>query len=123
MKVKVEIVVGNGTARGKEITFTKGKEPGNLVFNIPFKLFKEYEILGLDWEEKATRSVGKAATGAILGGALTGGLGLIAGAALGGKKKDASTAVITYQDERGAVQKLIVRLNAKEMQNLTALKD
>lgn len=119
-KVTVEIIAGNATVSGKKITFSKGKAPGKTIFNIPFKLIKEYEIISLDWEEKSTRSAGKAAAGAIVGGALTGGIGLLAGAALGGKKKDNSTAVVIYLDDKGKEQKLVVRCGPKEYESLTA---
>jgi len=53
------------------------------------------EILSVDLEEKKTRSVGKVAAGAIIGGILTGGIGLLAGGALGAGRKDKSTIYIT----------------------------
>ncbi len=71
------------------------KEHGEGVVKIKGKL---YYFLGAHIEEKHTRSAGKAAAGAIVGGALTGGLGAIAGAAIGGKKKDASTFFIDLMD-------------------------
>src|SRR5699024_9231803 len=55
-------------------------------------------FLGVHKEEKHTRSAGKAAAGAIVGGVLTGGVGAIAGAAIGGRKKDASTFWIDFVD-------------------------
>lgn len=121
MKATVEIVAGNATVSGKKVTISKGKTPGKVFFNVPWKLFKEYQLLTLDWEEKSTRSAGKAAAGAIVGGLLTGGIGLLAGAALGGKKKDISTAVIKYLDDTGKEQSIIVRCTAKDFENLTAL--
>ena len=59
-------------------------------------LINKKDILDIRIEEKGDRSVGKAATGAIIGGVLTGGIGLIAGAALGAKKKDLSELFIDY---------------------------
>lgn len=53
------------------------------------------EIISIDLEEKKTRSVGKAAAGAIIGGALTGGVGLLLGGALGASAKDKSNLYIT----------------------------
>lgn len=53
------------------------------------------EILSVDLEEKKTRSAGKVAAGAIIGGILTGGIGLLAGGALGAGKKDRSNIFIT----------------------------
>jgi hypothetical protein len=49
----------------------------------------EYTWKSLKWKqsEEVFRNGGKAAAGALLGGALLGGAGLIAGAAMGGKRK------------------------------------
>lgn len=53
------------------------------------------EIISIDLEDKQTRSLGKAAAGAIIGGILTGGIGLLAGGAIGGSKKNLSNIFIT----------------------------
>jgi|GEM_PF-7091705 len=45
------------------------------------------DILEIGYGKEAYRSGGKAAAGAIIGGFLTGGLGLIAGAAIGGRRR------------------------------------
>lgn len=71
------------------------KEHGEGVVEIKGKL---YYFLGTHKEEKHTRSAGKAAAGAIIGGALTGGVGAVAGAAIGGRKRDASTFWIDFMD-------------------------
>ena len=73
----------------------ESKEYGEGVVEIKKKL---YYFLGTHKEEKHTRSAGKAAAGAIVGGVLTGGVGAIAGAAIGGRKKDASTFWIDFVD-------------------------
>ena len=54
------------------------------------------DITALSFDEKTTRSAGKTAAGAIIGGFLTGGVGLIAGAAIGARKKDASSIYIHF---------------------------
>ncbi|GGE47608.1 hypothetical protein GCM10011391_27990 [Pullulanibacillus camelliae] len=71
------------------------KEKGEGVVKIKGKL---YYFLGAFKEEKYKRSAGKAATGAIVGGLLTGGVGAIAGAAIGGRKKDNSTFWMDFVD-------------------------
>jgi hypothetical protein len=53
------------------------------------------DIVSVDLEEKKNRSVGKAAAGAIIGGLLTGGIGLLAGGAIGAARKDKSNLYIT----------------------------
>lgn len=73
----------------------ESKEYGEGVVEIKKKL---YYFLGTHKEEKHTRSAGKAAAGAIVGGVLTGGVGAIAGAAIGGRKKDASTFWVDFAD-------------------------
>jgi hypothetical protein len=55
------------------------------------------DIIDISFEEKSNRSVGKAAAGAIIGGVLTGGIGLLAGAALGARKKNSSMLYLTVE--------------------------
>lgn len=58
-------------------------------------------IIDISIDEKSTMSAGKAATGAIIGGALTSGIGFLAGAAFGGRKRNDSTIYvrIIYHDK------------------------
>jgi len=49
-------------------------------------------------DEDKYRSAGGAAVGAIIGGVLTGGIGLLAGAALGGRRKQRSSYLVTFDD-------------------------
>ena len=60
-----------------------------------FVLIDNDEILNISLDEKTNRSLGKAAAGAVIGGVLTGGIGLLAGGLLGGRKKDVSNVYIT----------------------------
>lgn len=77
-------------------------------------------VKGIEWDEKGTRSVGKAAAGAIIGGVLTGGIGLIAGAAIGAKKKDQSVAILACTD--GLVDYTIyLRAKADKYRKLVSL--
>lgn len=65
---------------------------------------KKYHFLGMDTNLSHKRSGGKAAAGAIVGGVLTGGVGAIAGAAIGGRRKDDSTAMLDFMEvETGKV--------------------
>ena len=59
--------------------------------------FPKEDIVNLEMDRASKRSAGKAAAGAILGGVLTGGLGLLAGAAYGGRKRDDSIIVMTVK--------------------------
>lgn len=45
------------------------------------------DIISFEYRNESHRSAGKAAAGAVIGGILTGGIGLLFGAALGGRKK------------------------------------
>src|SRR5690625_3666437 len=71
------------------------KAHGEGVVRIKGKL---YYSLGINKDEAHTRSAGKAATGAIVGGVLTGGVGAVAGAAIGGRRKDTSTFDLSFMD-------------------------
>ena len=54
------------------------------------------EILSIDSEQY--RSAGKAAAGAIIGGVLTGGIGLLVGAAIGGRRRKEASYLIRFSD-------------------------
>ncbi|MCY8813621.1 hypothetical protein P8917_01205 [Bacillus atrophaeus] len=55
------------------------------------------KVIHIEWNEKGKRSVGKAATGAVVAGVATGGFGAIVGAAVGGRNKDNSTCVMIVE--------------------------
>lgn len=55
------------------------------------------DIVAISNEKSGSRSVGKTAAGAIVGGVLTGGIGLIVGGALGARKTNTSEVYITYK--------------------------
>lgn len=57
---------------------------------------KKFYFLGFAHNAAGERNIGKAAAGAIIGGVLTGGVGLIAGGAIGGMKKNTSTATLLF---------------------------
>lgn len=118
-QVIFEVIAGKnllGKASGNVyIMIDESKEHGDGVVKIKNKLFY---FLGSHKEEKYTRSAGKAAAGAIIGGVLTGGIGAIAGAAIGGRKKDDSVYFIDFADyetkEEFTVQ---VKVNRKRSKN------
>ncbi|MDE3251209.1 MAG: hypothetical protein KGO92_00290 [Bacteroidota bacterium] len=70
------------------------KEKGFLSANRHLYI-KSDEIISIDFEEKKNRSIGKVATGAVIGGILTGGIGLLAGGVLGSGRKNNSNLYIT----------------------------
>lgn len=70
---------------GDHITFLGLNKP-----MVPVESIKKVEL-----QKASKRSLGKAAAGAVVGGVLTGGIGAVAGAAIGGRKKDDSLLVVT----------------------------
>lgn len=62
--------------------------------------FTPNDILEVGLNQEAYRSAGKAVTGAVIGGILTGGIGFLAGAAIGGKrrKEDQLHLIINYHN-------------------------
>lgn len=78
----------NFSIENTSIVLRKGSET--------FKLPKE-DIVAISNEKSGHRSVGKTAAGALVGGVLTGGIGLIVGGALGARKKDTSEVFVTYK--------------------------
>lgn len=60
-----------------------------------FSIQKE-DIIDVTFEKTGSRSVGKAAAGAIVGGILTGGIGLLVGGALGARKNNKSELYVYY---------------------------
>lgn len=63
-----------------------------ILTEIPLSAIKSIRL-----ERASSRSTGKAATGAIVGAVIAGPLGLIAGGALGGRKKNESVILVTVQ--------------------------
>ena len=54
-------------------------------------------IINVDFEKSSSRSAGKAVAGAIVGGVLTGGIGLLVGGALGARAKNKSELYIYFK--------------------------
>lgn len=112
--VKLEYLGGHpGIKRAKEIKIEKGDEPRTLILDGKHMV----RVASIEFGEQGRRSAGKAVVGAALGAALTGGIGLLAGAAIGGRRKDASMAVIITEDGLN----IYLRCTVKELPQLTAL--
>lgn len=62
------------------------------VLEIPKK-----DVVNVTLDKMSHRSLGKAAAGALIGGVLTGGIGAVAGAVIGGRRKDDSVIVMTIK--------------------------
>lgn len=81
-----------------------------------------YYFLGVHKDEKHSRSAGKAAAGAIVGTVLTGGIGAIAlaGAAIGGRKRDKSTFFIDFANYETKEE---FTVQAKQLKGTTSISD
>lgn len=82
-------------ARFNQYKMVNEKKVGDGVVKIKGK---HYYYLGSQTQEQYKRSAGKAAAGAIVGGVLTGGIGAVAGAAVGGRRKDDSVFWLHFAD-------------------------
>jgi hypothetical protein len=81
-----------------------------------------WKLDGIEWEESATRSAGKAAGGAIVGTLVAGPLGTIAGAAIGGRKRDNSKAfVYLINPETNEEVTLHIRCTESQYREITSL--
>jgi len=78
----------------------------------PFLTIPKADIISLTLERSDTRSAGKAAAGAIIGGALTGGVG--------GRKKDNSVIVLKVKYGAAEVDLLFSSGNTKQSYSLVA---
>ncbi|HAK1261693.1 TPA: hypothetical protein H1115_001028 [Listeria monocytogenes] len=98
------------------LTYMTEIAPGVVVFD---NNETQYVYQGFIWNQDSKRSAGKTATGAIVGGVLTGGIGAIAGGAIGAKKKDISYSVISLLrvSDASPVQ-LIIKCNKKKASKL-----
>ena len=99
---------------------------------IQIQLYKGFKTLGsyngsaiksvAEIDEEKFRSAGKAVIGALVGGVLTGGIGLLAGAAFGGRRRKTGTYMIIFNDghhvafeeKRGSVVKHLDKMIEKE---------
>ncbi|WP_456273646.1 hypothetical protein [Bacillus sp. AK031] len=114
-EIRLDYIGGHPTIKPKQVSIRQGADPKVLKIGLVTLNVKKVE-----WDEKGKRSAGKAAAGAIIGGVATGGLGLIAGAAIGGRKKDTSCTIMTVEDD-GIEYTLYFRTNGKEYSKLVSM--
>lgn len=111
--MKLDVIKGIKGIKGK-VVMVPTRNTGEVNVQSGFSMPIKKQITNIEWQHKEGRSGGKAAVGAIGGGLLAGPLGLIAGAAIGGKKNEISTAVINFE-EGGEI---IVKMTAKQYEEL-----
>jgi hypothetical protein len=75
-------------------------------------LINGQDILDISFDAKSKRSGARAATGALIGGVLTGGIGLLAGAAIGASAKDKSEITILF-NENGRERQVLLQTKDK----------
>lgn len=119
-KVLLNILDGVKPVAGSSVTLSKGTNAGFLRFRVTFKLDAEYRVTDINWQKKGKRSLEKAVAGAYIGNKLSGHIGFLTGAAIGGKKKDVSTAVITFIDN-DVEKSICVQCNKKQYEDLKDL--
>ncbi|MGG0555262.1 hypothetical protein ABEY55_22030 [Priestia aryabhattai] len=120
-RVPIQILSGGHVLTDKQIpapitsaSIAKGDNPGEVFTYIPFGSKLTWKLTGIEWEESSTRSAGKAAAGAIAGTVVAGPIGTIAGAAIGGKKKDTSKAFVYLVGEDSVEHTLHIRCDQKQ---------
>ncbi|PJN91397.1 hypothetical protein [Bacillus sp. mrc49] len=96
----------------------KGRKSGEVEIATLFGQ-KHFTFSRISWEPSGSRSVGKAAGGAILGTVVAGPLGTIAGAALGAKKKDNSTAYLYLVDEEGVNHEVHIKCTQDQYRQIS----
>ena len=118
----LDVTIANDHIKSKWVEIFETDQRNRLRIKAPWpnKVDQEFQIIDIKWDKDHERSIGKAAAGAIVGGLLTGGLGAIAGGAVGGRKKDISAAVITL-DIDGDQVPLYVKCSAKQYETLISL--
>ena len=99
-KVGVNVSANKGVVRIYEPVFKK-----EILIN-------GQDILDISFDAKSKRSGARAATGALIGGVLTGGIGLLAGAAIGASAKDKSEITILF-DENGRERQVLLQTKDK----------
>ena len=128
VRIPIKILSGGHILTDKQLptpikvaNLSKGNKPSEIIAEVPFAGKKKLNLKGIEWEESHARSVGKAAAGAIVGGALTGGIGAVAGAAIGGKRKDTSKAFLILVDQEGAEHEVHIYCDEKLYIQLSGL--
>ncbi|OXS77915.1 glycine zipper family protein [Domibacillus enclensis] len=112
--VKIQHISGYPKIKaGKDVRILPGNETGKL--RIDSILFR---VKGVDWGEKTKRSGGKAAVGTIVGTVLAPGVGTVAGAAIGGRRRDDSILTMQIEDDLNITYTAYFRCNNEEYQQI-----
>lgn len=102
------------------ISVMKGRESGEVEIATMFGQ-KFFTFSRITLEQSGSINVGKAAGGAILGTMVAGPLGTIAGAALGAKKKDTSTAFLYLTDDEGTEHEIHIQCTRQQYSQIASI--
>lgn len=116
LKTKIPVVlelIGGMSGLPKKVRIYRGLNDGEI------KIEKRIvTLLTYQWGEKGERSVGKAATGAVIGSLIMPGIGTLVGGAMGSKKKDKSSLSLTVVEE-GKEYQVLFRCDEDEFKEFT----
>lgn len=120
-RINVEVLAGHPD-NARYVNICSGDNPGEVWVEVAPHVKRVYVPDGIEWEESAKRSGGKAAGGAIVGTLAAGPLGGIAGAAVGGRRRDNSKAYVYLIDpETGEEVTLHIRCDQAKYQLIDRL--
>ncbi|EGI2114817.1 hypothetical protein FH832_002881 [Listeria monocytogenes] len=127
-RITLDILSGGHVLTDKHIpvpirnaNLVKGDKPGEVITELPFADKKRWQLARIEWAQSGKRSAGKAAGGAIAGTIVAGPLGGIAGAAVGGRRKDTSKAYVYLVGEDGVEHALHIRCDQKQYVMISAM--
>ncbi|WP_019241531.1 MULTISPECIES: hypothetical protein [Bacillus] len=121
-RINVEVIAGHPQG-ARYVNICNGDNSGEVLIEVAPGNRLAYILDDIEWEEQSTRSGGKAAIGAIAGTVVAGPLGTIAGAAVGGRKRDKSKAfVYLINPENNEEVTLHIRCDETTYRQITLLK-
>lgn len=125
MEFKVKYLIGYpGWDSKKSVTVVIAKDAMRIAepYTNNEIIIKAKDILDVSFDAKSKRSGTRAATGALIGGVLTGGIGLLAGAAIGAQAKDKSELVLLF-NENGRERTVVLQTKDKTNAIFNAIQD
>ncbi|MBQ9218075.1 MAG: hypothetical protein IJ724_07225 [Muribaculaceae bacterium] len=125
MEFKVKYLIGYpGWDSKKNVTVVIAKDAMRIAepYTKNEIIIKAKDILDVSFDAKSKRSGTRAATGALIGGVLTGGIGLLAGAAIGAQAKDKSELVLLFNED-GRERTVVLQTKDKTNAIFNAIQD
>lgn len=125
MEFKVKYLIGYpGWDSKKNVTVVIAKDAMRIAepYTKNEIIIKAKDILDVSFDAKSKRSGTRAATGALIGGVLTGGIGLLAGAAIDAQAKDKSELVLLFNED-GRERTVVLQTKDKTNAIFNAIQD